>query len=142
MNDQTVEHLKLISEVAGRMGRNSFQLKAWTVVVVGAVFALATRQVDYRFYLVGLLPVLMFWGLDAYYLWRERHFRALFDAVRKDEHNIGEHGMFSMDTTPYDGIVPWWGRICVSRTIAFFYAPLVVAIGLASAFAFVAERAD
>ena len=33
MNENTVEHLKLIQQVVDRMGRNSFQLKGWTVVL-------------------------------------------------------------------------------------------------------------
>ena len=36
-NEQTIEHLKLISQVIERIGRNSFQLKAWTVILVAAI---------------------------------------------------------------------------------------------------------
>ena len=137
MDDHTVEHLKLISQVIERMGRNSFQIKAWTVILVAAIFAIAAKEVDYRYYLVGLLPALTFWGLDGYYLWQERYFRALYDAVRKGEHDVQQHGLFSMNTKPYDSQVHWWGRICVSRTILWFYLPLVVVIGVTSAIAMV-----
>lgn len=125
-----VEHLKLISNVIDRMGRNSFLLKAWTVVIVGAIFALATKQVDDRFYLVGLLPAIAFWGLDGYYLWQEKYFRALYDAVRNDKHDVEKHGPFSMNTQPYDDVVVWWGRVCISRTVFGFYAPIVLAVVL------------
>lgn len=139
MDKQTIEHLKLISQVIERMGRNSFQIKTWTVVLVAAIFAFASSasQVDYRYYLVGLLPSLTFWGLDGYYLWQERYFRELYNAVRKGEHDVQAYGLFSMDTKPYDSQVPWWGRICVSRTILGFYLPLVAVIAVTSAIAMV-----
>ena len=139
MEDHTVEHLKLISKIVDRMGRNSFLLKAWAVVLVAAIFALASNQVDYRIYLTGLLPAIVFWGLDGYYLWQERYFRALYDAVRRGEHDIEKHGLFSMNTRPYDDRVPWWGRVCVSRTIVPFYLTLVVVIGIAGLVAFANE---
>ena len=142
MDNQTIEHLKPISNVIGRMGRNSFQLKAWAVILVGAIFALAASQVDYRFYLVGLLPTFTFWGLDGYYLWQGKYFRALYDAVRAGKHDIEKYGPFSMETRPYDNDVPWWGRICVSRTIFPLYATLVAIIGIASGIAFLVQRAD
>ena len=132
MDSQTVEHLKLISNVIDRMGRNSFQLKAWAVVIVAAIFALSSREVDYRFYMVALLPAITFWGLDGYFLWQQRYFRALYDAVRKGEHDLDRYGPFSMETSAYDDVVPWWGRVCFSRTVAPFYVVLVVVIVLAS----------
>ena len=135
MDDHTVEHVKLISQVIERMGRNSFQIKTWTVILVAAIFAFAASQVDYRYYLVGLLPSLVFWGLDGYYLWQERYFRALYDAVRRGEHDVQRYGLFSMNTRPYASEVSWWGRICVSRTILWFYLPLVAVIGVTSAIA-------
>ena len=134
MDEHTVEHLKLISQVIERMGRNSFQIKTWTVVLIAAIFALAASAspVDYRYYLVGLLPSLIFWGLDGYFLRQERQFRALYDAVRRGEHDLQLYGLFSMNTRPYDSQVAPWGRVCVSRTIVWFYLPLVAVIGAIS----------
>jgi hypothetical protein len=142
MDDHTVEHLKLISNVVDRMGRNSFHLKGWAVILVAAIFAFASREVDYRFYLVGLLPAVTFWGLDGYYLWQEKYFRALYNAVRTSAHDIEKYGLFSMNTKPYDDKVPWWGRVCVSRTIFPVYVALVVIIALASSIARAIEMAD
>ena len=140
MDDQTVEHVKLISQVIERMGRNSFQIKTWTVILVAAIFAFAAKEVDYRYYLVGLLPSVTFWGLDGYYLLQERYFRALYNAVRKGEHDVQQYGLFSMDTRPYHGQEARWGRICVSRTLLWFYLPIVVVIGVTSAIAMAVAR--
>lgn len=39
----------------------------------------AAKDGAWRLALAGLLPVLLFWGLDAYYLMLERRFRELFN---------------------------------------------------------------
>lgn len=64
------------------MGGNSFLLKGWTVTVSIALFALAGASAKPIFVLIALFPAISFWGLDAYYLWQERLYRALYDALR------------------------------------------------------------
>lgn len=130
MDDDTVEHLKLIQNVIDHMGRNSFHLKAAAVILVAAIFAVAETQADSEFLLIGLVPVVTFWGLDAYYLWQEKYFRALYDGIRKGTHDIEKYGLFSMDTNPYDNVVEWWPRVLLNRTVAGFYLPLGIIVGL------------
>jgi hypothetical protein len=47
----------------------------------------ASKDGDARFALLAVLPVMLFWLLDAYYLALERSYRALFnrERVRTDE---------------------------------------------------------
>lgn len=132
VTDQQVKHIDLITNTIERLARNSFQLKAWTILIISAVFALAANMVDYRFFLIGLVPAISFWGLDGYYLWQERLFRKLFDKVRTGTHDDETDGPFSMNTTPYKGEVASWRRVLVSRTLLYFYLPIVVAIAVAS----------
>jgi hypothetical protein len=60
---------------------NSFLIKGWTVTLVSAIlgFALkdggATAQLAY----LALVPILLFWGLDGYYLAAERQVRDLYN---------------------------------------------------------------
>ena len=51
---------------------------------MSAVFAVAVTQdqAPSAIALVALAPTLIFWGLDAYYLWNERLFRALYATRR------------------------------------------------------------
>ena len=59
-------------------------MPGWSVTVVAAVFLLAVRGADSALAMVaGVLPALVFWGLDAYYLQQERLCRTLYDHVRK-----------------------------------------------------------
>ena len=142
MDNNTVEHLKLILNIVDRMGRNSFQIKTWAVILVSAIFALAAREVDNRFLLIGLIPAFTFWGLDGYYLWQERYFRALYNAVRKGEHDIEKYGLFSMNTQPDNNDVHRWGRTCFSRTISGFYIPLITIIAITTVVTYALEKAD
>ena len=127
--DAKLKHLELIQGVINRLAGNSFYMKGWTVVLLSALLVLVVREDQGDLSLLGLLPVLVFWGLDAYFLWQERLFRALYDRVRLiDAAEID----FSMDV----GVVRadprlTWIRALVSRTLIPFYGALTVAVIIA-----------
>ncbi len=80
--ESKLKHLEMIQAVVNRMASNSFLLKGWSVTLVSALLALAAANSDRRFVFVAVLPLLMFWLLDAYFLRQERLFRKLYDKVR------------------------------------------------------------
>ena len=64
--------LELIQGIVNRMSSNSFTLKGWAVTLVAAIFVLSSDDVDKEYFvLLVLIPILMFWILDAYYLMKE-----------------------------------------------------------------------
>src|SRR2546427_2491070 len=89
-------HLEMIQGVINRLSQNSFLLKGWSVLLVSSLFALAAFNSNPLFVYLTYLPVIAFWGLDGYFLWQERLFRALYDRVRKLETGKID---FSMDTS-------------------------------------------
>lgn len=137
MTEQTIKHLELIQAVITRLAQNSFAYKAWAITLVAAIFALAAKETSPQFLLVALLPAVVFWGLDAYYLRQERLFRKLYDAVRHAKPSDLEGNPFSMDTSPYDGQVPTWWCTCWSKTIGWLYGPIVVVILVVTGVAYV-----
>ncbi len=78
-----LKHLEFIQSVINRMAGNSATIKGWGITLVAALFALAAKDSDTAFVLIAYLPVLLFWGLDAYYLCKERGFRELYEEVSK-----------------------------------------------------------
>ena len=72
--DKKLKHLELVQGVINRMANNSFMLKGWAVTLVAGIFALAGKDTDKLYFLAAYVPVLVFWGLDAYYLLQERLF--------------------------------------------------------------------
>ena len=72
---------------------------------------------------IGLMPVLIFWGLDAYFLRQEGLFRGLYDQVRQRNPGVEP---FSMNAAAYASGVTSWGSTLLSRTLAPFYGPVFI----------------
>ncbi len=123
-----LKHLELIQGVINRMAFNSFMLKGWSVVLVSAVLVLISPQDGDNRALIGLLPTLVFWGLDGYFLYQERLYRALYDHVRvlaPDEID------FSMKTGDFAGPNLTWLSAFLSITLILFYAAVLMGVVLA-----------
>ncbi len=91
--DKKTNHLNMIQNVITRMGTNSFALKGWSVGIMVAVYAFAGNS-NVKAVIVTVMPLIIFWFIDSYYLMLERKYRCLYDYVReKDEQKID----FSMD---------------------------------------------
>ena len=96
--DEMIAHLPLIQGVINRMGNNSFLIKGWTVTLVAAIFALAATGTNQHFILVALIPIIVFWFLDSYYLKQERLYRELYNDVIADYTKVAA---FTMKTNKY-----------------------------------------
>ena len=129
--DAKLKHLELIQGVVNRLAADSFRIKGWAVVLVGALLVLVVREDRAALAAIGFIPVALFWGLDAYFLRQERLFRALYDHVRllpPDEID------FSMDVSrAADGWTRTWQGALLSRTLLLFYAALAAAVAAAVA---------
>ncbi len=124
----TIEHLKIIQGVISRMAQTSFILKGWMITIVVAVLGLSVAATNHSFGLLSLFPVLVFWGLDAYYLRQERLFRGLYELVRQDS----EHATvppFSMSTDPCRRAVPsWWATVLSPAEWPMYLSTIVLVL--------------
>ena len=79
------QHLSFIQGVITRMNSNSFSMKGWMVAIVSALAAIyasdATNPYGDIYFVVAIPVVLIFCGLDAYYLKMERQYRDLYNKV-------------------------------------------------------------
>lgn len=98
MEQEKILHLEFIQNIINRMNSNSFQIKEWMVTIVSALLALYASSDNVTYIFVAIVPTLLFWYLDAYYLQLERKFRGLYDDVKDPEKSIP---FFSMDITNY-----------------------------------------
>ena len=80
--ENKLKHLEMVQSVINRMANNSFMLKGWAVTLVAGIFVLAGKDTDKLYFLVAYIQVIVFWGLDSYYLLQERLYRGLYEKVR------------------------------------------------------------
>ena len=123
-----LKHLEFIQGVVNRLASASFQMKGWSIVLVSALLVLGARADSFETGLVSLFPILVFWGLDGYFLSRERLFRKLYDHVRQ---RGAEEGIdFSMDVGPLMSkgrfLSRDWCSAVLSRTLLPFYGMLAI----------------
>ena len=119
-NYDRVKHLEMIQAVISRLGNEAALIRGWALTVSSAFFAFAAQNFSWRVAAVGLLPVVAFWGLNAYYLRAERQYRKLYDRVRKRESNEP----FLMNAR--DEGVESWIRTSVSVTLWPFYGVIML----------------
>jgi len=131
MNENKLKHLEFIQNVITRMNANSFMIKGWMATLVSALLALAAKDADLRFLIIAFFPIPFFWVLDAYYLSQERQFRGLYNSVRvKAEKEID----FSMKASEFAKGDNTWFNTFTSKTLAWFYLPIVALLFLIIAF--------
>ena len=80
--EKKIEHLKMIESVISRMGNNSFMLKGWAIGVMIAIFAFAGKGEKVESVLFTIVPLIIFWLLDSYYLFLEKKYTMLYDDIR------------------------------------------------------------
>jgi len=127
--NETIKHLELIQSVINRMAQVSFIIKGWAVTLVAGLLALAVNAECWYYSLLALLPALVFWGLDAFYLRQERLFRHLYDNVRLGQ-AASKVPLFSMDTTEYQVEVNSWLSTLKAPTILSLHG-LIAAVAIA-----------
>ena len=85
--DSEMKHLEFIQGVLTRMASNSFAMKGWMIAIVSALLALYadSKPKNECYLLVAAIATLLFWIIDAYYLYIERKYRKLYKDIINDE---------------------------------------------------------
>jgi hypothetical protein len=118
-------HLEMIQGVVNRLSQNSFLLKGWSVVLVAAVISIAIKEKSTVLLVISFFPVVIFWGLDGYFLRQERLFRKLYDHVRTLQNDQID---YSMDISQFFNRVSPWLAVSVSKTLSAFHGSIVILI--------------
>ncbi|MBI5061335.1 MAG: hypothetical protein HZB67_03395 [Candidatus Aenigmarchaeota archaeon] len=119
------KHLEFIQNIINRMANNSFILKGWSVTLAtGIIWFSWSSSVTNLIYL-ALLPVLIFWGLDAYYLRQERLFRKLYEHSIK---NRKRSEYLSLNTEICENKVNSWFRTLFSSTLLVLHGAIILVI--------------
>jgi hypothetical protein len=125
VTSDVTKHMESVQAAIGRMGSSSFLLKGWSVTLAAALFALAASQARIGFALAAFVPVLAFWGLDAYYLRKERLFRMLYDDLRSAPYAVTP---FSMCTANYESKIDNWFWTLLTPSVVALHGVIVAVI--------------
>jgi hypothetical protein len=123
-SDYLVEEVKIIQEIIKRMANNSFLIKGWTITLVVATLLIKGDSVQIY---ISLIPLLMFWFLDAYFLHQERLYRKLYEWVIANRLNTNED-LYNLNAYRFKDKVQSHIRIMFSITLASFYGLIAILI--------------
>ena len=112
-----LKEIELIQDVIKRMASNSFLIKGWAITLV--VASLLLRGSRHQA-MIAFIPLLMFWFLDAYFLWQEKMYRELYSWVVTNRLRTGEH-LFDLNAKRFEKIVQSKYRLMLSTTLIWFY---------------------
>jgi hypothetical protein len=112
--------------MVNRLASNSTTVKDWAVALVAALLTVAVLSQRGGIAFVALLPSLVFWGLDTYYLRQERLFRNLYRAVQSadDESPVA---LLSMDTRQHAAANDGFFRLLLRPPLSVFYGAILAA---------------
>ena len=102
----------------------SFLIKGWAVTLV--VVTLLLKGTRHQIWL-AFVPLLVFWFLDAYFLWQERMYRKLYAWVINNRLKTDEH-LLDMNAYRFRNEVQSRFRIMFSVTLGWFYGTIAVLV--------------
>lgn len=131
--DNKIKHLEFIQSTITRMNQNSFQIKGWMITIVSALLALYARSEKKLYIFIAIVPAIVFWFLDAYYLQQERRFRGVYNDVAdlSTENNRVNVREFEMPIQKYKGGKYCYFRVLFSKTIFPLYGIVIMGLVIA-----------
>ncbi len=140
-NDDDRQYLQMMQANIERMAANSANCKIWMINLITAFVTIGSLIPSMRGWLfLGIIPIILFWYIDKYYLHlergmrnRERDFLNKHKSGNNDEYEEALYNLCPLKCEADDeikGFVKTKGR-WFSRSIAPFYCiPLVIVVFL------------
>lgn len=126
--DESRLYLEFIHTTIARLSGYSTLVKSFMVVVVSAILVLYIIIKIEDLVLVAILPTLIFWSLDAYYLWQERKFRGLYNDVAGLTKESKKIPLFAMRPDLYTGGKYSYWDVFRSQTLIPLYMFVLIII--------------
>lgn len=123
--NQKVTYMQMIQASIDRMATTSAIFKGFCATIITGISAISFTEINKWVLLLANAPVVCFLIIDLYYLQLEKRFRALYNKVRLDEHEV------DFDLTPpkaknlkCEEASLWY---CIkSPSIYLFYVPSIL----------------
>lgn len=126
-----LKHIEIYQSLIVRMANNSAECKKWAIGLVSAIMILVAEKGIVNAAALAIIPVILFWFLDAYYLALEKQFRNIYNdfltKINNGQFTIGE--LCSVKT---DGKLPKnFLQAFLSWAVWPFYLGMLGLVGLA-----------
>lgn len=134
-NAQAIQtHLGILQNTIERMASNSASAKAWSITLVSAILVIVADKDQATFAWLALIPTILFFSLDTYYLALEKGFRTSYRNFVGKLHRgkLQEDDFFSV--MPSGSFSKHLFRAAFSFSVLPFYLTLLVMIFLAAKF--------
>ena len=125
LKEYMLKEIEIIQDIIKRMAFNSLMIKGWAITLV--VVSLLLKGTDKYQIWIAFIPLLVFWFLDAYFLWQERLYRKLYDWVVNNRLKTDEY-LFDMNAYRFKDEVQSKLRIIFSITLGWFYVSIAILI--------------
>ncbi len=126
MDPNQVKHLEFVKDAINRMAHCSFLLKGWSVTLIVGIFALLAKgDLKTGVVWVVLIPAVAFWFLDAYYLFQEKRFRALYESIIAQGATVQ---LFSMKIKEPQDSVSAWIKTMTNKTVIVFHGSVFLVV--------------
>ncbi len=125
LKEYMLKEIDIIQDIIKRMAFNSFMIKGWAITLV--VVALLLKGTEKYQVWLAFIPLLVFWFLDAYFLWQERMYRKLYKWVINNRLKTEEY-LFDMDAYRFKNKVQSIPRIMFSITLGWFYGSIAILV--------------
>jgi len=136
LKEYMLKEIEIIQDIIKRMAFNSFMIKGWAITLV--VVALLLKGTEYQVW-IAFIPLLVFWFLDAYFLWQERMYRKLYEWVINNRLKTDEY-LFDMNAYRFKEEVQSKFRIMFSITLGWFYGSIAILIAIYSVLLFLLQK--
>ena len=123
--EHKISYLQMIQSTIDRMSTTSAIFKGFCATIITGISAVSFTDINKWILLLAIIPVLCFFVIDVYYLRLEKRFRALYNSVKNDKHEV------DFDLTPpkaknlANKEASIW-KCIKSPSIYLFYLPLVL----------------
>jgi hypothetical protein len=133
-----LKEIDIIQDIIKRMAFNSFMIKGWAITLVIATLLLKGTKHQV---VIAFIPLIVFWFLDAYFLWQERMYRKLYDWVITNRLKTDQY-LFDMNAYRFEREVQSKLRIMCSITLGWFYGSIAILIVLYAYFLFCIQKGE
>jgi len=131
-----LKEIDIIQGIINRIAHDSFLIKGWTITLVVATLLLKGSNIQV---VLAYIPLLVFWFLDAYFLWQEKMYRELYKWVIQNRLETDEY-LLDMNAYRFRDKVPAVPRIMFSISLGLFYGSIAILITVYSVLVFLAQK--